>query len=242
MSAISVEEKIPTARKAKFFVVADPDKCVGCGICELACSIEKSGVFNPLKSRIRIVRIKEYVNMSVSCRLCYKAPCVSACPRDALTQDEETGVIIVDADKCNGCGWCIEACDFGAMILDPEEKIPIVCDVCQDRREKGLPPACVEWCPEEALSLVTEGMLTGRIRTAAMYKLALGALVTTKACKRCEDPPCVAVCPRNALRKSEETGEIIVDEQKCDGCGLCIPVCGFNAIALDPTKGIVVIL
>ena len=38
------------------FVSADPDKCVGCQICEYACSWTKEKAFNPLKSRIRVVR------------------------------------------------------------------------------------------------------------------------------------------------------------------------------------------
>jgi Fe-S-cluster-containing dehydrogenase component len=40
-----------------------------------------------------------------------------------LTQSEETGVILVEDDLCNGCGWCFEACDFGAITLDPEKKV-----------------------------------------------------------------------------------------------------------------------
>ena len=52
------------------FVSADPDKCVGCQICEYACSWTKEKAFNPLKSRIRVVRINQLANMSVTCRLC----------------------------------------------------------------------------------------------------------------------------------------------------------------------------
>jgi Fe-S-cluster-containing dehydrogenase component len=95
------------------FVSSDPDKCVGCQVCEYACSMVKEKAFNPLKSRIRVVRVNQLANMAVTCRLCEDPPCIVACPRDALTQSEETGAIIVDKDKCNGCGWCIEACDYG---------------------------------------------------------------------------------------------------------------------------------
>ena len=104
------------------FVSADPDKCVGCGICEYACSWTKEKAFNPLKSRIRVVRVNQLANMSVTCRRCEDPPCVAACPRDAIKQSEETGTIILDPDKCNGCGWCIEACDYGAIMLHPETK------------------------------------------------------------------------------------------------------------------------
>ena len=157
------------SRTGFMFVAADPEKCVGCRICEYICSLEKSGTFNPLRSRIRVVRIYPDVNLSIACRLCEDAPCVKACPRDALAQSEETGIIIVDEDKCNGCGWCIEACDFGALMLDPDKKIVMVCDLCSHRSDKK--PQCVEWCPEEALSLTNRVILAQKARVSAIEKL-----------------------------------------------------------------------
>ena len=121
------------------FVSADPEKCVGCAVCEYACSMKKENTFNPLKSRIRVVRIHPLINLSLTCRLCEDPPCVAACPRDALTQSEENGVIMVDEDKCNGCGWCIEACDYGAITLHPENKVVFVCDLCDGD------PECIKW-------------------------------------------------------------------------------------------------
>jgi Fe-S-cluster-containing hydrogenase component 2 len=150
------------------FVSSDPDKCVGCCVCEYACSFEKEKAFNPIKSRIRAVRLAPIINMALTCRLCEDAPCVSACPRDALTQSNETGVIMVDEDKCNGCGWCIEACDFGSICLDPEKKVVRMCDLCA-AREGG--PACVEWCSEEALELTTKDILSQKARIDAIQKL-----------------------------------------------------------------------
>jgi len=155
------------------FVSADPDKCVGCCVCEYACSFEKEKAFNPVKSRIRVVRLAPVINMSVTCRLCEDAPCVTACPRDALTQSKETGVIMVDQDKCNGCGWCIEACDYGAIMLHPDKKVVFVCDLCEGT------PKCVEWCPEEALDFVTKDVLAQKARLTAVKKLFQEALKTT---------------------------------------------------------------
>src|SRR4030067_3446342 len=104
------------------FVSADPDKCVGCQICEYICSYTKDKAFNPIKSSIRVIRINQLVNMPVTCRLCEDPPCVKACPRDALTQSEETGMISVHKDKCNGCGWGTEASRDGGILLPPEKK------------------------------------------------------------------------------------------------------------------------
>lgn len=157
---------------ARKFVSADPDKCVGCCVCEYVCSFEKEKVFNPLKSRIRTVRLHPLINLAVTCRLCEDAPCVAACPRDALEQSEETGVILVDEEKCNGCGWCIEACDYGAITLHPEKRVVVVCDLCDGE------PKCVEWCPEEALDFVTRDILAQKARRAVVKKLFQEAMKT----------------------------------------------------------------
>ena len=154
------------------FVTVDTDKCVGCRICEYVCSMEKSKVFNPTRSRIRVIRIYPHTNASLSCRLCEDAPCVVACPRKALTQSEENGVIAVNDDLCNGCGWCIEACDFGAICLDPEKKVIRVCDLCATRAGG---PACVEWCPEEALELTSKDILSQKARISVIEKLVKAA-------------------------------------------------------------------
>jgi len=163
-----------TTAPAKKFVSADPDKCVGCTVCEYACAFEKEKVFNPLKSRIRTVRLHPLINLAVTCRLCEKAPCVAACPRDALEQSEKTGVIMVDEEKCNGCGWCIEACDYGAITLHPEKRVVVVCDLCDGK------PKCIEWCPEEALDFVTKDQLAQKARRAVVKKLFQEAMKTTK--------------------------------------------------------------
>ncbi|MEM2922634.1 MAG: 4Fe-4S dicluster domain-containing protein, partial [Candidatus Bathyarchaeia archaeon] len=125
----------------------------------------KEKAFNPLKSRIRTVRLGLIVNLALACRLCEDPPCVEACPVDALEQSEETGVIMVDEDKCTGCGWCIEACDYGAITLHPEKKVVIVCDLCDGD------PKCVQWCPEEALNFITPDILAQKARLSAVKKL-----------------------------------------------------------------------
>ena len=151
----------------KKFVTADPEKCTGCQVCEYICSMTKEKSFNPLKSRIRVVRLNLVDNLAVTCRLCEDPPCVIACPRDALSQSEDTGLIIIDNDKCDGCGWCIEACDYGAIILHPTDKVVHICDLCKEEGE----PQCVEWCPEDALDLTTTDVVAQKSRISAVKKL-----------------------------------------------------------------------
>jgi carbon-monoxide dehydrogenase iron sulfur subunit len=156
------------------FVSGDPSKCVGCCVCEYVCSMEHEKAYNPTKSRIRVVRLNPFVNMAIACRLCEDPQCVIACPREALLQSEETGVIMVDVGMCNGCAWCVEACDFGAIQLHPESRVAFVCDLCDGE------PQCVEWCPEEALDFITEDVLAQKARILATKKLFQKALVTTR--------------------------------------------------------------
>ncbi len=124
-----------------------PEACTGCRICEMVCSLhhEKTGI-NPKRSMIRILDVSEKgIYIPTICRLCKNAPCVEACPSTALSQDTKTGVIHVDEEKCNGCGLCMEACNFGAISLHPEKDIAVVCDLC------GGEPKCVKYCMQEAL-------------------------------------------------------------------------------------------
>jgi Fe-S-cluster-containing hydrogenase component 2 len=104
--------------------------------------------------------VDEVLITAIACRTCEDAPCVSVCTRDALTQDPETGVIEVDAELCDGCAWCIEACDFGAISINPLTKLAEMCDLCEDQEE----PQCVKWCPKDALELTTPDQRAQRTR------------------------------------------------------------------------------
>jgi TPP-dependent indolepyruvate ferredoxin oxidoreductase alpha subunit len=145
---------------ASQFVSCDPQRCTGCNICEYVCSEEKEKTFNPVKSRIRATRLDTLSNVAVTCRTCKEAPCVTACPKDALKQSSETGIVTVDSNECDGCGWCIGACEYGAMTIHSETGKAIVCDTCNGE------PKCIQWCPEGALSFrgkTTDKAVTGDI-------------------------------------------------------------------------------
>jgi carbon-monoxide dehydrogenase iron sulfur subunit len=155
------------------FVSGDPSKCVGCCVCEYVCSMEHEKTYNATKSRIRVVRLDPFVNLAIACRFCEDPQCVIACPREALVQSEETGVIMVDEGICNGCAWCVEACDFGSIQLHPESRVAFVCDLCDGD------PRCVEWCPEEALDFTTSEILAQKARISSAKKMFRKALITT---------------------------------------------------------------
>jgi Fe-S-cluster-containing hydrogenase component 2 len=130
------------------FVNVDPSKCTGCGICEYTC-IQEKGESSPLLSRIRLVRMKPLFNFALACRACVDAKCVKACPEQALSQEEATGILMIDKKKCKGCDWCVVACEHGGISIHPDTGFSVACDLC------GGEPQCVEFCPEEALETLT---------------------------------------------------------------------------------------
>jgi TPP-dependent indolepyruvate ferredoxin oxidoreductase alpha subunit len=158
-------------------VECDNEKCVGCDICEYACSFEKERVFNPLKSRIRSVRVRQIQNTAVTCKACIDAPCVKACPEKALSQSKGSGTITVDETKCKGCDWCIEACKFGAITFNPKSSKAVVCDLC------GGDPKCIPACPESALTL--QGKANDKIVTGDIGCYTLGVLPPVSAVQTC---------------------------------------------------------
>jgi len=162
---------MPTSTSRYQYVTCDPTKCVGCQLCEYICSYVKTGEFNTYRSCIRTVRAEEVLITSVTCRTCEDAPCVIACPRDALTQDPITGIIRIDANRCDGCAWCIEACDFGAISINPATKLAEICDLCEELEEG---PQCVKWCPKEALELTTPDRRAQRARRKLAVEEVLG--------------------------------------------------------------------
>jgi Fe-S-cluster-containing hydrogenase component 2 len=131
------------------FVSVDPGKCIGCGLCEYACTVEKGeGIWNPIRSRIRVVRMAPVFNFALTCRGCQDARCVKACPERALSQSEATGLLIMDETKCKGCDWCVQACEHGGITIHSDTGKAIACNLCEGE------PKCVEACPEEALEIV----------------------------------------------------------------------------------------
>lgn len=150
-------------KKKKFyeFIIVNADLCTGCETCESVCSFVHEGEFNPIKSRIHRIRIEPVLNVALACQKCDDAPCIRSCPEKALDKDE-AGSILVDNDKCNGCGFCVRACDFGVMTIHLDTMKAITCDLCETMREEFIDPEvgkkepqCIVVCPKEAISLKT---------------------------------------------------------------------------------------
>jgi ferredoxin len=61
------------------------------------------------------------------------------------------GIVDIDRDACIGCRACMQACPYDALYLNENHGAVEKCHYCAHRVEKGLEPACVIVCPEQAI-------------------------------------------------------------------------------------------
>jgi Fe-S-cluster-containing hydrogenase component 2 len=112
---------------------------------------QHEGEFGRAAARIRVTKVETLgIDHPHVCRLCRRAPCVAACPTEALYRSEITDAILLHSDECIGCSACVDACPFGVATLHPETGLALICDLC------GGDPACVKRCATGAISYVDE--------------------------------------------------------------------------------------
>jgi Fe-S-cluster-containing dehydrogenase component len=88
------------------------------------------------------------------CMQCENSPCTSVCPVGATYRTAD-GIILVDARRCIGCGYCVVACPYGARYIAPAGEdapngtpgVADKCTWCYHRISRGDLPACVDICP-----------------------------------------------------------------------------------------------
>ncbi|TQI80933.1 electron transport protein HydN [Serratia fonticola] len=145
------------------FVIADIKLCIGCRTCEIACVMaHRDDDALPLSAENFTPRLKVMKTFNISapilCRQCENAPCLNACPNDAIHNQD--GSVQVIQSRCIGCKSCMVACPYGAMEVvashshdaaRPQRVQANKCDLCHGR---GEGPACVEVCPTGALTLI----------------------------------------------------------------------------------------
>lgn len=149
------------------------DNCIGCHACESACS-EKNDV--PIHLAFRSVGFVEggtfpdyqRMNISMACNHCDEPVCLTGCPTRAYTKFAEYGAVLQDPDICFGCGYCTWVCPYNAPQLDPVKGEVSKCNMCVDRLEVNLKPACVAACLGNALDFgVIENIPENRVQAKA---------------------------------------------------------------------------
>ena len=130
-------------------IVVDPDRCNGCRLCEIVCSVKKEGVSDPSRSRIRIIEWETAgAYLPLICQHCEEPVCESVCPVIAIEHDEILGRVNADSDSCVHCHSCVSACPLGGLVFDVKDQKVLRCDLCNGD------PACVKYCETGAIQFV----------------------------------------------------------------------------------------
>jgi len=132
------------------------DNCISCHACESACSekndLEPHQAFRAV-GYVEGGTYPEYtrLNISMACNHCDDPVCLKGCPTRAYTKFAEYGAVLQDSEICFGCGYCTWVCPYNAPQLDHSKGHVSKCNMCVDRLEIGLKPACVSACLAGAL-------------------------------------------------------------------------------------------
>lgn len=124
---------------------------------------------------------------------------------------------------CLGCGDCVKACQFGAIVLNPETGIPEV-----DEEKCTSCGACVKACPRRIIELRKKGIKGRRVYVSCVNKdkgpIAMkGCKVACIGCGKCEKE-----CPFEAI--TIENNLSYINPDKCKSCRKCEKVCPTHAI------------
>jgi menaquinone reductase, iron-sulfur cluster-binding subunit len=111
--------------------------------------------------------------------------------------------MVIDIDKCTGCGSCMIACAV----------------------ENNVPPAR----PEATERTGITWMRVHKMDNGAAFPNADSVFIPL-SCQQCDDhPPCVSVCPQNAVELDPKTGIVAQIAERCLGCRYCMTACPYHA-------------
>lgn len=141
-----------TGKPPRWKMALDVDRCIGCHACSVACKVENSVPLGRYRTKVYYWEHGKFPNVKRNflptlCMQCEDAPCLKACPSDAINRLAD-GIVRVDPDKCDHSGDCEKACPYAAIGCDDND-VADKCDFCSQRLSVGMEPACVETCPAE---------------------------------------------------------------------------------------------
>ena len=172
-------------------VFINPERCIGCLQCELACAVEHSASKDETLAFLETPVPRKRVHVEAGpiptfafpnrCRHCDPAPCLQVCPTGAIYWDVSHELVLIDEKKCIGCAMCAVVCPFDVLtfhlLAGSSTPVAVKCDGCVERVGRGDTPACVEVCKVDALVFgeLNDLIAAGRVRGAGAVLAATGA-------------------------------------------------------------------
>jgi len=152
---------------ARYGIVIDVDKCVGCYNCFLTCRDEYAGNEYPGYSAPQPMRGMNWMRVNemergqyphvkvdhipVTCAHCDSAACVKLDQTGTIYRRED-GIVLIDPEKAKGNRELVNLCPYRQIEWNEELELAQKCTMCAHLLDAGDPePRCVESCPSEAL-------------------------------------------------------------------------------------------
>jgi len=155
------EALIPLARPAageQYGFRVDLDACTGCKACVAAChslngldddeAWRSVGLLHGGSSQAPVQQ-----TVTTACHHCLDPACMNGCPVKAYEKDPATGIVRHLDDQCIGCQYCVLTCPYEVPQFNSKRGIVRKCDMCTDRLAAREAPACVQSCPNTAITI-----------------------------------------------------------------------------------------
>ncbi len=210
---------------SRYGMVIDLQKCVGCGVCALACKAENNTRARAngqshnwadfvMRTEGAFPKVTHWV-LPVLCNHCTDAPCVAACPvtPKAMFKTPE-GITMHNDELCIGCRACQNACPYSHAELDDSSLAGETYSVISFNPHDGDPQP--QWTDKSAMiaGCTASGAETAKAAGAATPMLnqfvagdveAIRRAGVVEKCTFCYhrtsnglQPACVEACPAKA--------------------------------------------